>query len=97
MELFVTIGVYYLLAINVITFVMYGFDKWMARANSRRISEKALWLVALIGGSAGALLGMKTFRHKTRKASFQLVLVLILLIHALLLAGYAYTNGLIVI
>lgn len=97
MEMIEQIGIYYLLAINVIAFVMYGFDKWMAAANTWRVSEKMLWFVALIGGSAGALFGMKTFRHKTRKTSFQLVLFGILLVQAIVVGAYAYFTGLITV
>ncbi|MFH1426098.1 MAG: DUF1294 domain-containing protein [Candidatus Kerfeldbacteria bacterium] len=70
----------YVIAINVITFIVYGFDKWMARAGSWRVSEAVLWILALIGGSAGALSGMNFFRHKTRKVWFQFVLMMILFI-----------------
>lgn len=46
--------------------------------NRRRISEKTLWLLALLGGSLGTLLGMHWFRHKTKKISFQAILAMIL-------------------
>lgn len=75
----------YLVLINVLAFVMYGVDKWAAQSRRRRTSEKALWIVALLGGSVGALAGMVTFRHKTRKVSFQFVLALIVLVQVALL------------
>ena len=56
----------YLAAVNVIAFAVYGADKRRARKNRRRVPEKTLFLLAVIGGSVGALLGMYTFRHKTR-------------------------------
>ena len=56
----------YLAAVNVIAFAVYGADKRRARKNRRRVPEKTLFLLAAIGGSVGALLGMYTFRHKTR-------------------------------
>ncbi len=64
----------YLAAVNVGAFAAYGIDKKIARRNGlrdddidmRRISEKALFLWALCGGAAGALAGMKIWRHKTR-------------------------------
>lgn len=68
----------YLIVINVITFFYYGMDKIKARLSTRRISEKALWILATIGGSPAALLAMKYFRHKTKKASFQTGIILIL-------------------
>jgi uncharacterized membrane protein YsdA (DUF1294 family) len=75
-----------LAALNVITFLVYGFDKWMAGGRARRVPEAVLWALALVGGSAGALLGMQFFRHKTRKVSFQFVLALILLLQAAAIA-----------
>lgn len=71
-----------LLLINVVTFCAFGVDKFMAVANHWRISEKMLWFLSLIGGSAGALLAMHTFRHKTKKIEFQLMMFVILLIQA---------------
>ena len=55
-----------LAAVNVITFAVYGADKRRARKGKRRVPEKTLFLLALAGGSAGALAGMYAFRHKTR-------------------------------
>ncbi|MCB9799096.1 DUF1294 domain-containing protein [Candidatus Nomurabacteria bacterium] len=68
----------YLVVINVVTFFYYGIDKIKARLSKRRVSEAMLWLLATIGGSPGALLAMSYFRHKTKKASFQAGIVLIL-------------------
>ena len=56
----------YLAAINVVAFAVYGADKRRAKKDKRRVPEKTLFLLALIGGSVGALAGMYTFRHKTR-------------------------------
>lgn len=57
----------YLLLVNFIAFVLMGVDKRRARRESaRRIPEKRLFLVALLGGSLGAVLGMRAFHHKTR-------------------------------
>ena len=50
---------YYLIVINVVTFLVYGIDKWKAKQGSWRISEATLLILAVIGGSIGALLGMK--------------------------------------
>ena len=68
------IGLGYLVIINVVTFLIYGIDKRKAVKHKYRISEKTLILMALIGGSIGALIGMKVFRHKTKhlKISFYL-------------------------
>lgn len=69
----------YLAALNIVAFFMYGLDKAKAGiAGARRISERSLLIVALIGGSLGALAGMKVFRHKTKKLAFQAPLAIIL-------------------
>lgn len=69
----------YVAAINLVAFVIYALDKVKATSRARRISEKTLWTLALLGGTAGAMLSMHLFRHKTKKHSFQAVLLLILL------------------
>ena len=56
---------YYLIVINVVTFLVYGIDKWKAKQGSWRISEATLLILAAIGGNIGALLGMKIWHHKT--------------------------------
>ena len=56
----------YLAVVNAVSFVVYGVDKRRARKGGRRVSERDLFLLALIGGSVGALVGMRSFRHKTR-------------------------------
>ena len=56
----------YLALVNLIAFVVYGADKRRAKKERRRVPEKTLFLLALIGGSVGAWAGMYTFRHKTR-------------------------------
>lgn len=56
----------FLAVVNVIAFTVYGADKRRAKKGKRRVSEKNLFLLALVGGSVGALAGMYTFRHKTR-------------------------------
>lgn len=60
-----------LLAINVITFITYGIDKWKAKHGKWRISEATLLLLALLGGSIGAWLGMKAWHHKTMHLKFK--------------------------
>ena len=57
--------VYILICINVLIFLVYGIDKWKTKQGNWRISEATLLLLAVIGGSIGALLGMKVWHHKT--------------------------------
>ena len=71
----------YLLAMSVVTFVVYGIDKYKAKKNLWRIPEKVLILLAFIGGSLGALIGMGVFHHKTRKIKFKVLVPLALIIH----------------
>ncbi len=80
---------YYLIVINVIAFLMYGMDKWKAKRGSWRISEATLLLMAVAGGSIGALLGMNVWHHKTMHKKFKYGLPLILLAQlALIIAAY---------
>ena len=78
---------YYLIVINIVTFLVYGIDKWKAKQGSWRISEATLLILAVIGGSIGALLGMKVWRHKTMHKKFKYGLPLILIIQIILI-GY---------
>lgn len=56
----------YLALVNLIAFTVYGADKRRAKKDRRRVPEKTLFLLAIIGGSLGAFLGMRLFHHKTR-------------------------------
>ena len=76
---------YYLIVINVVTFLVYGIDKWKAKQGSWRISEATLLILAVIGGSIGALLGMKVWRHKTMHKKFKYGLPPILLVQIALI------------
>ena len=82
---------WYLAAINLIAFCVYGADKRRARRDAWRVPEKTLFLLALLGGSIGALAGMRVFHHKTRKWYFRFGIPAILLLQVLaalwLLAG----------
>ena len=76
----------YLAAVNLITFAAYGIDKRKAEKDKMRISENKLFIMAGIGGSAGAFLGMMLFHHKTKKPEFRVGILLMLIFHAVLLA-----------
>ncbi len=83
MELFLI----YLLIINAVGFILMLVDKWKAKNKRWRIPEATLMGVAALGGSVGSLLGMYTFRHKTKHVKFTLGIPLIL---AVQLAALAY-------
>ena len=72
--------IYYLLVINAVAFFVYGIDKLKARKGWWRIPEATLLLLAIIGGSIGAWLGMKVWHHKTMHKKFRYGLPLILLL-----------------
>ena len=74
-------------AASLIALVTYGYDKHCAKQRKRRIRESVLLTLALLGGAVGALLGMKLFRHKTRRWYFWAVALLGLALQALLLIG----------
>jgi uncharacterized membrane protein YsdA (DUF1294 family) len=67
-----------------------GVDKWKARRGAWRIKESTLLLVAALGGSPGALLGMHLFRHKTKHWYFRYGLPALLMLQAALFAAWLY-------
>lgn len=73
----------WLIVINLVTFFAFGVDKWKAkrketRETTRRVPEKTLFLLSILGGSVGALLGMRVFHHKTLHKAFRLGIPVIL-------------------
>ena len=77
----------YLAVINVVTFFMYGIDKWKAKKSKWRIRETSLLGLAVLGGSIGAWSGMKVWRHKTQHKKFRYGVPAIIIIQ-LALIGY---------
>ncbi len=77
--------VLWVLAASVIAFAMMGADKRRAKRGMWRISEKALFLAAALGGSPGAVLGMRVFHHKTRHWYFRFGMPAILIAQAALI------------
>ena len=81
----------YLLAVNIATFFLYGIDKYKAKKGRWRISEATLLLMAVIGGSIGAWVGMRIWHHKTMHKKFKYGIPLII-IFQVALALYLLTN-----
>ena len=76
-----TILLFALVAVNLLAFALYGLDKLKAKRGAWRISEATLLLVAALGGSVGALLGMELFRHKTKHWKFKILVPVFLALH----------------
>lgn len=76
----------WLIGITPVTFTYYGFDKWRAKNNGRRVPEAALLVLGLAGGSVGAYAGMQWFRHKTIKGRFRILFWGIVILQALVVA-----------
>ncbi len=74
----------YLASVNLLAFTVYGVDKRRAKKDKRRVPEKTLFLLAIIGGSVGAWAGMYTFRHKIRHWYFVWGIPAILLVQVAL-------------
>ena len=70
----------YLIIINIVTFLVYRADKRAAQRGEWRYRESVLFLLAIIGGSIGAIIAMYTLRHKTKHLSFRIGLPLILIV-----------------
>ena len=76
----ISVGGLYLILINLLTFLLYGLDKYKAIRQEWRIPERALLLMAFVGGAFGALSAMRIFRQKTRKGRFKLMIPLFCLL-----------------
>ena len=82
----------YTAIMSLIAFAAFGIDKYKAKTNRWRISEKTLFLLALLGGGVGAYLGMKVFHHKTRHKQFAIGLPLIMIVQLGLIAFLVRKN-----
>jgi len=70
---------------NLVGFFSMGLDKKKAKSNEWRIKERTLFFIAAIGGSAGSVLGMKVFRHKTKHKEFVMGMPFILMVQIILI------------
>ena len=83
---------YTFLVLNLIAFVLIGYDKKLAQNNKRRISEQTLLSFVFLGGSIGSGLSMLTFRHKTSKKSYLLKFWLIIVLQLLAIAWFYFNS-----
>lgn len=81
----------YFLLINIVSFIVYGIDKFLSIKHWYRISEFILLCFGFIGGVVGSLMAMYFFRHKTRKVKFKIYLFLFSVLWLMLF--YFYYNG----
>lgn len=85
MENFIKYFIIYLIIINLIAFFAMYLDKRKARYGKWRIPEQSLFILAVMGGSIGAIAGMYTFRHKTKKLRFAIGFPVILVLEIILI------------
>ena len=78
------LAIYYI-AINLILFLLMGYDKARAKAEKWRVPEATLFILGLLGGAVGGILGIKVFHHKTRKPSFYIIFVIGIVLHVALI------------
>lgn len=86
----------WLLAANAAAFILFGIDKRRARRDRWRIPERTLFLFPLLGGTLGAILGMRVFHHKTlhRRFRYGLPALLAAQLAVCFLLGYLFCRGL---
>ena len=73
-------SMYYLLAINALSFILFGLDKNKAKKGKWRISEATLLMMVVIGGSIGAWVGMRLWHHKTMHKKFKYGIPIIIIL-----------------
>ena len=82
----------WIIAVSVITFLTYGYDKFTALRKWTRVPERVLLGLAFTGGTPGAILGMRLFHHKTVKGRFRLKFWLVVIVQIILIAGYYFLD-----
>lgn len=83
----------YIIAINVVAFIVFGIDKLRARQKKWRIPEATLLLLAVVGGSIGAWAGMLVWRHKTMHRKFKYGVPVILILQLAIVTWIIYKFG----
>lgn len=80
----------YLLALNAVTFLLFGFDKAIASGSFVRVPERLLYVLAFLGASPALLAGQKIFHHKTLKTSFQFIFWVIVVLQIAFIVYFFY-------
>jgi len=81
---FSTIIIGYFVIVNIVGLMSMAIDKAKAIHNKWRIPEKTLFIIAMLGGSIGSIMGMQMFRHKTKHATFTIGMPVILIVQIVL-------------
>jgi uncharacterized membrane protein YsdA (DUF1294 family) len=81
---------YLFIILNIIAFIVIGYDKYLAKVQKRRISEKMRLSFVAFGGTIGAGIAMLFFRHKTAKKSYLLKFWVIVGIQVIILCCWFY-------
>ena len=79
--------IWYLVGINILSFLVYGLDKYLAIKKAYHVSEYSLFILSIFGGSLGSIIGMRVFHHKTRKLLFWIINIIRLIIWSLIIFG----------
>lgn len=79
----------YFIIINLLGFFIMYIDKQKAKKGHWRIPEKTIFLITLLGGGIGAIIGMYTFRHKTQKINFVIGLPIITILEIIAIIYFA--------
>ena len=77
--------IHYLIFINILNFILFGFDKYKAKKKKERIRNTTLLGLSILGGSIGALIGMYIFRHKTKTWYYKYTIPIMLIIQIICL------------
>ena len=85
-----SVAMSWIIFMSIWAFAAMGYDKRQAKKKGRRVPEKNLWLLALIGGGIGAYIGMQLFRHKTRHTAFRIGFLLLAMVYGI---GILYLLG----
>lgn len=89
-QIILLVYVVYLFLMSFVAFVLYGFDKRLAKHNDKRIKESRLLGTSVYGGAIGAFLGRIVWHHKTDKIYFSITIYLSLLLEILVLCFLIY-------
>lgn len=74
----------YILVVNILTYILMWLDKQKARKNQYRIPERTFFLLSILGGAVGTLIGMRTFRHKTKHPRFTVGIPILIVLNIVL-------------